>query len=215
VEEKRKYSRAPLSTLIDYHGDVKAKAKNISEGGLCLISTYPFSTGTPLFLAFLLPDIGALNIIGKIIRCRPVKPGIYECGVKFMSLFLLDRQRIQKYVFSKLKDDADRRNNPRIEIDLYVNYSVPIKTGVKNYNTEGLCLITQQRFTKGNIILLIFTLHDNKKLCVYGKVIWSKTKKEGLFETGIRFWEMNKQDLHILLEYFHQQNVEQAKKPIE
>jgi Tfp pilus assembly protein PilZ len=215
VEEKRKYKRAPLTTLIDYHGDVKVEAKNISEGGLCLISKYPFSIGTPLFLGFILPDIGTLNIIGKIARCRLIKPEVYECGVKFISLFLLDRQKIQKYVFDKLKDDSDRRNNPRIDIDLYVDYSIPIKTGVKNYNSEGLCLITQHRFKKGNIILLIFTLGDNRKLCVYGKVIWSKVKKHGLFETGIRFWDMNKHDLNTLLEYFHLHNVEKSKKPIE
>ncbi|MBN1699368.1 MAG: PilZ domain-containing protein [Spirochaetales bacterium] len=210
MDEKRKYDRAPLTTLIDYHGVVEAEAKNISEGGLCLTSKFPFSVGTPLFLAVLLPEVGTLNIIGKIIRCHTIKQETYECGVKFVSLLLVDRQKIQKYVYDRLKDESDRRNNPRIEIDLYVDYSVPIRTGVKNYNSEGLCIITHEQFRKDNIILLIFTVNDNKKLCVYGKVIWSKRLSGDIYETGIKFWEMNKHDLNTLLEYFHLNNVEQT-----
>lgn len=185
--ENRDYKRAKFNSNIDYYSDTKAEAKDISESGINIITKSSLSKGTPLILKFDIVEKGCINTIGKVVRCQQTKPDAYECAIKFTSISIIDKQKIREYVYEKLKDESDRRHDYRTSIDITIDYSAPVESVVKNYNSKGLCIVTDQGFAPGSMIILTFTMPEYEKIHVYGKVIWCHTIKPGTFKTGITF----------------------------
>ncbi|MBN2444914.1 MAG: PilZ domain-containing protein [Spirochaetales bacterium] len=189
--ENRDYKRAVLVSKIDYYSDTKATARNISESGLCMITQTSLSKGIPLILKFELKDKGCINTIGKIIRCQHIESNSFECAVMFSSMGIIDRQKIREYVYEYLKDKTDRRHDYRTKIDIDIDYALPVKSSIKNYNSKGLCIMTKQAFMPGSLILLTLSLPENEKIHVYGKVAWCHETKSGLYKTGITFTDID------------------------
>lgn len=200
--ENRDYKRADLITEIDYYSDTKARAKNISESGICMITQSFLSKGLPLILKFNLSDNGCINVIGKVVRCHAIKPDVFECALKFTSISIMDQQKIREYVYEQLKEKTDRRNDFRTEIDICINYASPIKSIMKNYNAKGMCIVTKQEFKKDSMILLTLAMPEDENLYVYGKVIWSYEIKSGVFKTGIKFWNIDDDTRNRILVFF-------------
>ncbi|MBN2533665.1 MAG: PilZ domain-containing protein [Spirochaetales bacterium] len=200
--ENRDYKRAQLLAEIDYYSDIKARAKNISESGICMITQTVLTKGMPLILKFNLSSKGSINLIGKVVRCHSIKPDVYECGLKFTSISIMDQQKIREYVYEQIKGKTDRRDDFRTEINISINYASPISSIVKDYNAKGMCIITEQKFKKESMILLILTLPENEKLHVYGKVIWCHEIKPGIFKTGIKFCNIDNETKSRILVFF-------------
>jgi len=207
--EKRKFKRVALTTEIDYYSDIKGQAKNISESGLCMVIQSSLSKGIPLILKFDLSDEKYISTIGIIVRCRNMGQDNYECAVKFTSMNILDQQKIRKYVYDKIKENTDRRKDFRTDIDLCIN--CPSQTIIKNFNSQGLCIITNKLFEKDNIILLSFTMPEGEKLHVYSRVKWSKEAEPGTIETGIEFWNIDENVKSRLVSLFQDYKTEELK----
>lgn len=110
--ERRKFPRLPFDTGVDYkllkqEGDAffSTASKNISVGGICIITYEPLNSGDILELKFSLPLAdkfitakgrvawtGNLKIEGKNIDA------VYEAGIEFISIDEKDMERIQRYV---------------------------------------------------------------------------------------------------------------------
>lgn len=74
--------------------------KNISEGGILVVSAKKLLRGTLLELNLNLPD-GELRVAGQVIRCKENEKGGYEIGVRFLGLSEKARSRIIKYIYTK------------------------------------------------------------------------------------------------------------------
>ncbi|MBN2442777.1 MAG: PilZ domain-containing protein [Spirochaetales bacterium] len=183
--ENRDFKGASLLSKIDYYRDIIAEAKDINESGLCMRTQTSLSKGIPLILKFGLEEKGCVNTIGIIVRCQQINTESFECAVKYTSISIIDQQKIREYVYEQLRDESDRRHDFRTNINISIDYTAPTKSVVKNYNSKGLCIVTNQGFAPGSMILLTFTMPEYDKIHVYGKVVWCYTIKPGTFKIGI------------------------------
>lgn len=108
--QRRKYVRVGSLVLkeiraITNNAGLKLKRdlmhdKNISEGGISVVSSKKLIRGTLLDLNLNLPD-GELRVAGQVIRCRENEKGGYEIGIRFLGLSEKARGRIVKYIYTK------------------------------------------------------------------------------------------------------------------
>jgi c-di-GMP-binding flagellar brake protein YcgR len=204
--EKRKHTRVRLVSLVDYSGTTKAKSKDISENGICIISDRVFSSGTPLLLAIPLNSKGVVRAIAKAVWNKECSPSYYENGLEFSSISKHDRQKIATYIDETMKDKSERRMSQRKRAEIVINYSIKAEAVTKNVTRQGMCLVTRNELQVGKIVYVVITLSGGKPMNIYGKVIWSKETKPGVFENGIEYWEIKNEDEEKLLDYFNDQS---------
>ena len=114
-DEKRKYAR--LNTLVDivYNKRVVSEeenlmlAKNISMGGICIISYEELKPQEALDLEVYLPeDKKPIKVLGRVAWIKefvigdPLKGKRYDVGVEFVRISDENREKINKYVFKYL-----------------------------------------------------------------------------------------------------------------
>jgi Tfp pilus assembly protein PilZ len=206
VKENRKYSRVKLASLIDYAGEKKAKGKDISESGICIVADRFFPKGTPLLLSISLSNGTHLKAIAKAVWSRECNQNCYENGLEFVSIYQQDRHKIEAYVSETLKNTSERRTNVRKDADILINYSIKADVLTKNITRKGMCIVTKNELPVGKIILLAVTLKGNDPMNIYCRVMWSKKVRSTTYENGIEFWEIKKEDEQTLLEYSESTN---------
>jgi len=116
-EERRKFVR--LNTWVDITYKKKTSdrkledsllrgAKNISQGGICLIAYEPLKVGDILELQIYLPDQPIpIEVVGKVVWVQEFFIGDYkryDVGVEFIEISEEKRNLIGKYVFSILRN---------------------------------------------------------------------------------------------------------------
>ncbi len=114
-EERRKFVRLNINVEINYtvlsHPPYKqftipSKSKNIGAGGICFISEQELRPGEFLKLEIKLPqDPPTVHALGKVVWVKPFslaseKTHRYDMGIEFIELSPVDKQKINKYVFS-------------------------------------------------------------------------------------------------------------------
>jgi hypothetical protein len=110
----RAFPRLDLSCDIQYsyvgggmpQGDEKAnvlsKSKDLSQGGICMMSTTPLVKGTILSLKFKLHSSDkVLNVIGKVVWTQAFSIGNqmgYDNGIEFIKVSDEDKKIIDKFL---------------------------------------------------------------------------------------------------------------------
>ena len=87
----------------------------------------------------------------------------------------------------------ERRQCKRAELDVMVNNSILTRASVSNVSENGICINTHNNFSKGNILVLDFTLPDNTEIKAYGKVKWHQENPDGTFLNGLEFWHLEQE----------------------
>lgn len=203
MKEKRQFPRVALSSIVDYSSTMNARARNVSETGIGILSRRNFETGTPLFLIISLPEVGFLKTIGQVVWTKEIKANLYTNGLKFLSLKEEDREKIKTYVQKILNSLNERRRTPRTVLDILINFEMKGRSYAKNLNFDGLCMVTSRALEEGKIILLGITLPDKYVINAYGRVVWCKNKKPNVFESGIEFLDIKEEDQDILKSFVH------------
>ena len=115
VEERRRFVRLNISVEIQYTvleketpDELKAKSRNISAGGICIIADEKIATDNILILSIYLPaDEMPIIAKGKVVWARPFEIGKegerFDVGVEFIEIDPKDRKKIDQYVFSSKK----------------------------------------------------------------------------------------------------------------
>ncbi len=100
MEEKRKFFRADLSVPVNYEINNKAKLKNVSEGGVCIITEKPLSYGYDLTIMFSLPETIPLNIksFAKVVWSKLSGNNTYESGIQFWDINPVYVKRIKTFI---------------------------------------------------------------------------------------------------------------------
>lgn len=134
--------------------------------------------------------------------------------------FIIEENKIKK---SKVPGGAvkeywkgqERRQSKRINATLIVRYSVEKKHHIKrndlmkNVSNDGMCLVTNEKFSEGTLLLLEFDLPDTKDIIsAEGKVVWADGKfterdeiGRRVFHTGIQFVNIKPDDKSKLVAY--------------
>ncbi len=94
--------RIPLDVRVNCDFDAIAHSKDISEGGICLITQQPAEVGKILNLVFLLPDRAyPIESFGKVMWCKTAIEYLYENGISFWDIKEKEQLEIKKYLESQ------------------------------------------------------------------------------------------------------------------
>jgi diguanylate cyclase (GGDEF)-like protein len=114
-EDKRHYIR------LDFHNEVfvremrssmdnrrkfKAKAKNLSEGGILIENGAPLEIGSEALLDIILNKDSRLNIVGTVVRVEALTVDRYEIGLSFLKLNRNTKTLLTDYLIRQLKNTA-------------------------------------------------------------------------------------------------------------
>lgn len=77
--------------------------KDISGGGMQVISKFPYVIGQKIFIAFELPELGAICTVAEVVRSVKQQSDfvVFYIGLKFIDIPERDRNKIIKYIFHK------------------------------------------------------------------------------------------------------------------
>ena len=110
MKERRRYVRIDLCTQIEYeilpmHSPLKAESKNISAGGLCLLTDREIPPGTILRLKFYLPDREKTYVesLGRVVWQKKENEG-YLTGIEFKNINPQLELKLNMFVLNFLKE---------------------------------------------------------------------------------------------------------------
>jgi c-di-GMP-binding flagellar brake protein YcgR len=122
---RRQFVRIDINDIVqclpmqesDAHAALKARAKNISAGGILIESSKKYSLGDSFRVEVSLPgwhvlrygflsifkrsrykDNDLFSVVGNVVRVDEVSENIYFIGVQFADLPERDRQALNKYI---------------------------------------------------------------------------------------------------------------------
>lgn len=113
--EQRKHPRVAINAELQYVKFDRVErslyitaAKNVSEGGLCLITFERLEPGSEIELKFTLPEINQSVVanaqvrwVKEIIVQQEAPLVVFQQGVQFLDISPQDRKTISEYVSSK------------------------------------------------------------------------------------------------------------------
>jgi c-di-GMP-binding flagellar brake protein YcgR len=106
-ENKREYRRLDVSINVEYDISthqvwVESESKNISAGGICLLTRQSIKPGTYIKLKFKMPDTAQyVQVTGEIMWNQKYiinNEEYYDNGIKFVAINDRDRELIGKYI---------------------------------------------------------------------------------------------------------------------
>ncbi|WP_455382826.1 PilZ domain-containing protein [Salinispira pacifica] len=103
AQDQRRSPRFSLDVQVNYASRAIAHSKDISEGGVCLITEEPLTIGKIYTLAFRLPgDTDDMQIFGKVVWTRPASANHHENGVSFWDVHPDIRKRVTDFLRSEV-----------------------------------------------------------------------------------------------------------------
>lgn len=93
-DNRRRFQRYPLAVSarvialdprIDL-GTITVSMQTISQGGVSFVSNQPIAVGERISIRVLAQAWKDRNLIGTVVRCRLVRPGVYDIGAQFHSV---------------------------------------------------------------------------------------------------------------------------------
>ena len=87
----------------------------------------------------------------------------------------------------------ERRQYKRADLDVLVNNSLLTRAPICNVSENGICITTNTTFTKGDLLVLHFTLPCNTEIKAYGKVKWHEKDDNGECTNGLEFWHIEQE----------------------
>ncbi len=105
MDERRKAERINLKIDVEYDMSeyqkwVEAQTTNLSESGICIISSKEIPVDSQLQLKFELPETYmVLNVSGEVLWNEfSLNDNYYICGIEFKNVTEENRRIIQKYI---------------------------------------------------------------------------------------------------------------------
>lgn len=116
MDERRKFVRLNFDVDVawkkipplDSSNPHRNSAKNISEGGICLITNEPVAVGDTLDLVIKLPAQNVINAQGKVVWASEfevigaTREKKYDAGVEFIQIRENEQEEIKKFVLRHL-----------------------------------------------------------------------------------------------------------------
>jgi Tfp pilus assembly protein PilZ len=84
LRERRKFPRVMCNVRTGSGEATEASVKNISAGGICIMTEVPLQLGKLIRLRFTLPDGMEMEMNGNVAWCLAVDSALYENGIDFL-----------------------------------------------------------------------------------------------------------------------------------
>lgn len=101
VDEKRIFPRLSLHIPVIIDDNEKVEMKNISIGGLCLITRRPILKGSNVSIKFTMPGNKEIKSEGEITWSVQKSNNKCECGIEFGNITVNSYEIIRKYITKK------------------------------------------------------------------------------------------------------------------
>jgi Tfp pilus assembly protein PilZ len=99
MDENRKHERVDFDAKVRYAIINEGDAKNISEGGICVVTIEAMEKGKDMTIIFSLPSSEErLRIFGKVKWSKEIAPHVCENGIEFWDVEESIRNKINDYV---------------------------------------------------------------------------------------------------------------------
>jgi len=96
--ESREFPRLPLDVQVNYKENAFAKSKDISSGGICLITEEALEMGKIYKLAFSFPgETELLESLGKAMWSKSASEHLHETGLSFWDIAKELQKKIDNY----------------------------------------------------------------------------------------------------------------------
>jgi c-di-GMP-binding flagellar brake protein YcgR len=105
MKDGRKYTRADLKVHVRYAIINEADSKNISEGGICIVTVSSLEKGKDMTIVFSLPDSKdeKITTFGKVRWSKEVAANLCESGIEFWDVDEDVKKKIREYINKKNK----------------------------------------------------------------------------------------------------------------
>jgi Tfp pilus assembly protein PilZ len=98
-EEQRRSPRRSLDVEVNFAFNAIAHTKDISAGGICLITDRELEETKLFRLNFFLPDEAEpVELYGKVVWSRPAGEHHYESGVSFWKVDSVTTERLESFL---------------------------------------------------------------------------------------------------------------------
>jgi c-di-GMP-binding flagellar brake protein YcgR len=105
VKNNRKYKRVDLHAKVRYAIINEGDVKNISQGGICVVTIEALEKDKDMTIIFRLPNSKEerLKVFGKVKWSKEIAPHVSESGIEFWDVDEKVKKTIQDYVNKYLK----------------------------------------------------------------------------------------------------------------
>jgi hypothetical protein len=110
MKERRRFRRVDIDVLVNFSEKAIARAKNVNQFGICIVTNLPFKVGIYINLIFTLPDGTSVETLGKVKWQRKIEPDMYENGIEFYNIKPDIKKKLEDFVREyggKTEEDAD------------------------------------------------------------------------------------------------------------
>jgi c-di-GMP-binding flagellar brake protein YcgR len=97
ASERRLSPRKEAEIVINYSIKAEAVTKNVTREGMCLVTKNELQVGKIIYVVVTLTGSAPMNIYGKVIWSREVKPGSYENGIEYWEIKNEDEEKLIDY----------------------------------------------------------------------------------------------------------------------
>lgn len=206
-EEKRKAIRLKRQLFIQYGYRIDGQQKwdigtlrDISEIGICIMTSKDFPTGEILDLKIKLPSDPSfvLEARGKVVALEESLSDTYMTRVEFLDLDEKRKKAIQVYIQTYLEPveytGIERRSNPRINSNFIVSYRILEEkdnvdiSQTKNLSLGGMLLTTNRLLAHGTKLALEIRLPAAPEaIRIIGEVVDAREVVKGvIYDTRIK-----------------------------
>jgi len=206
--DKRKFSRFTLDVKVrclDFIASHKneVQSKNISQGGVCIITGSPLIIGRHVNLVFYLPDKIDIKAVAQVRWSKRAGTDNYENGLGFTDITKENREMIKEFITNDEKKQStfqEHRKEKRVVLGVVFNF-MSVEAEINNINEKGICIESVQLFQKGKIADIIFFLPSSTKVKATGKIIWRRATTANKYEYGLEFVDIDNKSIENIKKY--------------
>ncbi|MBN2737421.1 MAG: PilZ domain-containing protein [Spirochaetales bacterium] len=99
----RQYARISADIKVNCNEEIKSIARDISEGGMKIITSEDFPMGSYISLQFAMTPDHFISTHGKVIWKRNLDNGYKLTGLQFWGLSVQDQAKIRDYIISQIQ----------------------------------------------------------------------------------------------------------------
>ncbi len=105
MKNNRKYDRVDLNARVRYAIINEGDAKNISQGGICVVTIEALKKGEDMTIIFNLPNSKEerLKVFGKVKWSKEIAPHVCVSGIEFWDIDEKVKKTIQEYTDKYVK----------------------------------------------------------------------------------------------------------------
>ncbi len=222
MQEKRGFVRLTVEAKAEYVLPGKSPRVvdlgDLGAGGMRVVCDEQISEGQVLKITLKIPGVlGDIQAEGRVVWQRKLGRDIFDTGIEFKNIEAEGEKKLTNYIQSVAGNLHEKREYVRCLISTPVKYRLLDVSGEEkvcesvDVSAAGLKVLTREKLERGTRLRIAFS-HPSDGAEIVAKctvVAWAKkSEAEDVFETGIEFLEISKEDREKISEYVRGKTME-------